>query len=410
MAQKREIPADVLQQAYAQTQQQVAKGGYSPTKDPKFPVLPTFLQTRKIIYFPRTNVEVIDGEEILVTTKSVRHSINKGNFTQMVRCIHGLKVEQLGWNGECPLCQAAGHSWDLYNLKLDKAAADLGLSSRTEDPNNLLKPYKESANKDREVDTKQGFVTTPVVVVPVKPDLTPDPEQAPEVYFLDWRESRWDENIIKLLSALRNAPKSPAGMFFTFDYNYDTKGQQPNPRDAARKMKISIIQDPDHLAMFKPYIEQYEESAKEFTVAKANEVIIANEIMFYDEVEKIAEEGSRKTLKLLEMMRQQQGLEGQGQPQLGMNPQFAQQQGGNALLSFGQPVQNVGLEQGQPPVGQPMGQPMPQMGQPVPPMGQPVPPMGQPVPPMGQPMPQMGQPLGQPVNPTDSPLGKPVEQ
>lgn len=414
MATKRPIPQDVLQVALAQAQEQKASTGFSPTLDSNFPVMKPFLNQQIVVYVPNTNTVTVDGKETMQFVNSVRHQVNRGNFTEYVRCIHGLELEALGWDGECPLCKATEESWELYNIKLDAEAARQGLASAKDDPNEVLKTFKTQIGKERAVNKREAYLSYPLVVVPVGADKLPIQGGVPEVFIHDVRKGRYDDLMDKALKQLLKKPEHPNGLFLIFDYTYDTKGQQPNPRDAGKNLTVTVISSEDHLQHLKPLIPQLEEAAKEFTIEKINSVLVANQFMYKDEVEEIANKVMSPTRLQLAALRegQNQMLNGGGQPALGVP-----QANGNSLVAYGQPVQqNQQVDPNFNPMlqGMPQGNPLPNQAPPVQqgaptPQGQPAP-QGQPVP-QGQPMQGAPVPQGQPApqgapTPPSNPLGQ----
>lgn len=260
---------------------QEAKGGFSLTEDPNFPIMPTPVNKKVLIYIPTVGLSVDEGGvanwDIL---NALVHRYKAGQYTQTVRCIHGLMgnevFDEFGYDGNCPACDATAEGWKLYNAKLDYVAAMKGID-RQADTADLLKDDRKKANEERVMDGSEEFLVFPVVEIPWDaknqcPDATA--MEGMKSYFVYWRKDRYEDSLMKQVGSLIPAPNHPAGLFWLWDFTYDTGGKQANARDSAKNASYAIIQSPQLIQQWEPLKQRAEEISQEFTLYKAAEVII----------------------------------------------------------------------------------------------------------------------------------------
>lgn len=261
--------------------------------DPNFPVFSTPVNEDILVYFPRVNCTTDENGETMNVLTSLVHDYKKGNSFGKIRCIHGLTgndlFNTLGYDGTCPACEAVNECWDLFNKKLANEAKRMGVDPQN-DPSNVLKSIKETLRGEMDMKGADEYVTFPIVIIPQKAKMTPSDDAANNLkcVYVTWRKKRYVDSILSALDSLRNNPGHPAGLFWYWKFSYDTNGKQANARDAAKNAKYNIITDAEDL---KYLIPACEEKAKNFTIVKAAEVIVANQFMYkedmVEEVDKI---------------------------------------------------------------------------------------------------------------------------
>lgn len=267
------------------------------------------------------------------------HDGKNGKQFTSVRCISGLHnefFEQLGYDGTCPACEAMHEVWDLYNVKMKAEAAKWGIDPQN-DPADSLKPHREKILGEMDLKNAEEYVTFPIVIIPTKAKMTPadDALTTMRVEFVTWRKKRYNDAIIATLDTMMNNPGHPAGLFWMWKFSYDTQGKQANARDSAKNAKYAVINDASALPLLEPLRAAAEEKAKEFTLIKAAEVIVANQFLFKEDVDAEVRKIMSRTRQLLQLSSvsgtQQQLPAGQPVGQLG---------GANPLANFGvQPQQ-----------------------------------------------------------------------
>lgn len=342
----RKVDASLLAQLNAGAEgQEVQKGGFSRTTDPKFPVFSTPINKDILVYIPMTNVvKTENGEEMKLLTAHT-HTYREGNVTGMIRCISGLTggafSEVLGYDGTCPACEAVKDCWSLYNLKLKAEADKLGIDPQN-DTGDILKSARRKILDEMDMKGSEEYVTFPVVIIPtqeksVKP--TADALQNLSVQYVVWTKKRYEKNIIGALDSLMNNPGHPGGMFWIWKFSYDTQGKQANARDSAKNAKYMPITDGDFLKAMAPGKPALEKAAAEFTNEKASEVIISNQYMYKEDLEERVNKIMAKTRNLLALSE----TESLGAPALNDNP----------LAGFGAlPNADLGVESSVPKFGE----------------------------------------------------------
>lgn len=339
--------------------QELQKGGRK-SIDPNFPVFGTPVNEDVLVYIPRTTVVSVEGGEVMQVLPSLVHEGKIGKVFTSVRCIHGLVggvYDQLGYDGTCPACEAMADVWELYNLKLNAEAKRLGVDLQN-DPNDTMKATRETLLRDMDLKNAEEFVTFPICVIPTKGPFQPtdDAKDNIQVYFVHWRKKRYEDKILGALSSLIDTPQHPAGLFWLWKFTYDTGGKQANARDAAKNAKYTAI-SPGESARFNHLIEVCEEKAKEFTLLKAAEVIVANQFLYKEDLE-------AEVNKILNRTRQQlETIKISGVPQaIGGGQALQLGTSANPLANFGVTQQgaNLGADSAtQPQFGLPQTPPAP---------------------------------------------------
>lgn len=278
-----------LARIYAMRQSQVVSHTFGST-DPKFPLFKTPVNENLLVYIPALNVTKLeDGTEYNDLLKVSLHNwrIGERQFGQ-IACISGIDdddpmAQELGYSGHtCPACEAYSECWDLVNARTVAYAKELGIDPQ-QDKDDRLKNVRQEAMAKMALSRSSEYVTFPIVVIPHK-NLRPEPdaEKKLQVYFVTMGLQRYQEKVCAGLSSLFDNPGHIAGRFMTWSYVYDTKGAQPNARDAARNASFNIIADAAGVQMLEKFKVPAEEAAKEFTNLKALEVLTTLEVKEYN--------------------------------------------------------------------------------------------------------------------------------
>ena len=345
MARRAVNPAMLQQLVQGSMNQELPKGSKKST-DPNFPVFSTPVDEDILVYIPRTNLQVGENGETMNLLQSFIHDGKIGKQFVSLRCINGLTGEffsELGYDGSCPACDGMVEVWELYNAKMAAEAKRLGIDLQN-DPNDTMKPIRETILREMDLKGAEEFVTFPICIIPQKARFTPtdDADKNIQTVFVQWRKKRYEESIIKTLSGMMNNPGHPAGMFWLWQFVYDTGGKPATAMLAAKNAKYNAISKGDS-AHLEYLIPACEESAKEFTLLKAAEVVVANQFLYKEDLEAEVNKVLAKTRQQLDAVK----LGVTGQPALGGGaPQIGAPQ--NALANFGvaqgQPAVNLGGE------------------------------------------------------------------
>lgn len=270
---------------------QEAPSNGSKVWNPDFPLFQTPLNRKVLVYIPKD----FDQRKV----ELLIHDTHKGKQFGQARCITGLVdgFEQFGYTGECPYCKATEAAWELYNIKLDQKARELGIT-RDNDPDNLLKGTKETLLKEMAVKNADKYICFPIVLLPCDEagNLNSNAKEGVQACYVLWREQRFND---KFSSEVLDGLASPAGTFERWSFTYDTKGQQATAMLSAKALQVKILEKPDILAQLNPYIEACEKVVEPFTQAMAIDNIKALNFYRYDDVERDAEACIKSTRALV---------------------------------------------------------------------------------------------------------------
>lgn len=328
----KKVDMSILTQAMEGAQHQELQKGSPRTLDPKFPVFSTPVNQDILVYIPRVNMVNGENGETMQLLSTFIHDYKKGQGYGQLRCINGLTpainpvYEVLGYDGSCPACQGMSEVWELYNRKLSEAARKLGVDPQN-DPGNVLKSAKDKIREEMDLKSPEEYVTFPIVIIPTTGKMQPAPDAHKNlvVQFVTWRKKRYEDNILAPLETLMTNPGHPAGMYWVWKFSYNTEGKQANARDSAKNAKYNIITEAQAVEFLKQFTPFCEEAAKEFTNAKAVQVLVANQFLYKEDIDKEVSGIMAKTRSLLEI----------SDVNSVATPQIGGMIGGNPLAGFG---------------------------------------------------------------------------
>lgn len=323
----RKVDLSLLAQLNAGAENQEIKKGSSKTTDKNFPVFSTPVNEDILVYIPKTNLVATENGEDMKLLNVFIHDYKQGQGFGQLRCINGLSggvYDMLGYDGTCPACEAMKDAWELYNRKLKAEATKLGIDPQN-DPGEVLKSARTKILGEMDMKNPEEYVTFPVVIIPLKGKMQPADDALAnlKVQFVTWRRKRYEDNILAALDTLMVNPGHPAGMFWVWKFSYNTEGKQANARDSAKNAKYTPITDSAALSILSKLTSACEDAAKDFTNEKATEVIVANQFMYKEDLDKEVDKIMSKTRSLLEIS----DIGSVAQPQLTA--------GANPLASFG---------------------------------------------------------------------------
>lgn len=301
----RKVDLSLIAALTAGAEGQEIKKGHSKTTDSKFPVFSTPVNEDILVYIPKTNVVTTENGTDMKLLSTHIHDFKQGNGYGQIRCINGLAggvFETLGYDGSCPACDAMKDEWELYNRKLNAEAKKLGIDPQN-DPGEVLKSARTKILGEMSMKNPEEYVTFPVVIIPLKGKMQPadDAVKNLKVQFVTWRKKRYEDNIVAALDTLMVNPGHPAGMFWIWKFSYNTEGKQATARDSAKNAKYTPITDSAALSILGNLTEACEDAAKEFTNDKATEVLVANQFMYKEDIDKEIEKVMAKTRSMLEV-------------------------------------------------------------------------------------------------------------
>lgn len=288
---KRKVNPELIAQMSAELKAQEAPASaFSKSEDTAFPVFSVPTEKQLIVYIPRTPVvtKTADGVEVENPCISYQHAVRDGKSYTNIRCINGLHNGVLGFDGDCPLCNAVGEAYQVYSKKLAIRAAAMHIDITKDSSNPVLLPVKQELGGEMPVKKAEKFYTVPIVVLSEDPSKPINPADF-KVYYWDVREQHLKDKLYKSLSAGLTTIGSAAvdeptmfGRFYVFDYRYDTKGATANKMMAAKNVQYTVLDGAQlNLTQFVPAMEQL---ASTFTVEKAVDVVKSNQLWYKEDL------------------------------------------------------------------------------------------------------------------------------
>lgn len=381
MAMKKVVDPALIGACVAGAENQVISAGTPKSDDPNFPVFRTPLEKDLIVYFPKVCVQNVDGKEVYNPLYSHAHSVRKGAKQYLTyRCISGLSggaYESLGYDGSCPFCDGIATCWELYNEKMARKAAELGIDLNN-DANDSMKPFRTDFLNEMVIKRAEEYVTFPIVIISDTGAIPQSLEAATlEAQYVTMRRDTFEQKIMEPLTKQAVPIPHPGGMFFKWCYTYDTKGKQANVRDAAKNAQYLPIVDMGGVTALQPFVQAAEAKAAGFTNTQAAAVVIMNQFYEKADLEKEADLILADTNRTLSVLKGSAPTAAAALPAGGTTATIEQ-----TLSAFGVPTAQI--ETTAQPAVQPNGQPITpaqMMGQPVAPaqmMAQPVAPTATP--------------------------------
>jgi len=285
------------------TQEQVKAAPKS--RDPlNFPVFEIPVNKKVLVYVPNHIVQGTDGKDSLRMDKPLIHALQVGKSYMNVRCVSGLVAEEIGYTGECPLCDGCSDPWDLANMLIAQKCKQQNLDPDDKEAE-AVKAIRSAAFSDRKLKDSMRYYTFVISVFETLNDdgktLVKDENGAPR-YKNMWytvSEEQYNKTWAKTLEALEDEPTHPGGMFFTLNYCYTPKRGEPNKRDSARALVVSYkkMTGTEKVRAF------LDKSTEEWTVEKARETIISHSLYSMNDLNALADdtlESTRNTIALLQ--------------------------------------------------------------------------------------------------------------
>lgn len=287
---KRKVEASLIASTMQALKNQPAPNeNYAKSEDPNFPVWRPEVKKQYLVYVPMTPCRTdANGTVVADPLMTWQHATQSNGGFSSIRCFNGIVNETLGFDGTCPLCEAAKECGQEYMMKLNFEATKLGISEVKDNP--ALEATRTKLNGERAVKRAEEYITFPIVVLSETPQnaLTQEDMANFKVYYMEMRKSTYDEKIVKALESqippiAIEPSNAPFGKLFTFNYNYNSNGQEPNIRDAVRNVQYTPVNNMPYYQSMAAFINYAENLAKEFTNEKAIEVIKASQLWYHED-------------------------------------------------------------------------------------------------------------------------------
>lgn len=339
------------------TQSQSVSNAQPRTLDPNHKLFRFVTNDKHLVYVPNFYTEDEEGNKSLQVEAPYVHAVNYGRQFMQFRATQGMQgLEEFGISGNSPLFEAVQEGWELYNLKYKMVAEQMNV-----DPNNdvgdVLKPKRQELLNERVVkdaDASNRRYYFPIVLFETKKDaktglntfewvLGDDDMPKYEIQWMDVSQSQWDEKWAKLADSLDDGD-CVAGKLLSLNYHFtDDISSEKNPRrDSGRNLNINIRpQKTEHAEFFK-YLDGV---AKDYTPAKAREVIVACALLSDEQQQGIVDEVMQESrMELASLKNLNLGIGQQNQQQL---PTQGNQTPDNALANFGGVQEQSNADAGQ---------------------------------------------------------------
>lgn len=337
-----------------QTGKKHEKTEFSPVTDSNYKMLKLEADTIYDIYVPNLTekVELLDeegtpvkddnGEVIMVDDMAVDkfavhnvYGLNKDGtkriFKGNYRCTHGIKMEDEGLDGSCPLCDA----FFQIETKWVRTKAEAEAKARGVDPNNVeeMKAIKKKLWKQSFVSNTSERVTLPVFElvkekkivngkeksVPVKAvddagnpiyvdGDTNQPMYQFNVYWYTMAKSRYEKFFCDSVAMLsENEDTIPAGYIFSIKAG---KGKPMEVAKEATCVAKGIPGQMKNMSKIAYMYEYFDKIAEEkYTVADAMNVIKENQLHTVEELTKLVVANEAPKQKEIDLLEAQEGLD-----------------------------------------------------------------------------------------------------
>lgn len=278
------------------------------SRDPKnFPVHEIPVGVKELIYVPNHTFLDAEGKEHLRMDMPLLHAVRDGRRFLYYRCINGIVDEEVGYDGECPLCEATADAWDLANFQIKDQCEARGLNSEDKD-NKQVKDIRSNCYGDMVLKNATRYYTFPIVVIQTEKNLGKVPltdENGNLLYSIQWysiSEAQYNKKWVTTLEAMEDDPTHPGGHFFVLDYSFVPKNGEANKRDAAQNVAVHAR------TVFKEEIgakikAQFDKETEAWTPEKAMETVINNLPYSKDDLNEIQDTILADTRTMLELFK-----------------------------------------------------------------------------------------------------------
>lgn len=332
---------EALEQVEKATKSQSLSTSVPRTFDANYPMFSFETNNKHLVYVPNFYTVDEEGKKHLVMESAYVHPVVNGRQFMYLRSTQGLQgLEEFGISGDSPLMQATQECWELYNLKYKQVAEAMGVDPAN-DTGEVLKPKRIELLNQRVVKDPVLHHYFPIVVFETEKDpktglntfkfVVDQKTKVPKfkICWMDVSESQWKEKWSKVLDSLDDG-ETIAGQLLSLNYNFTTDiSKEKNPRrDSGRALNINVRPVNDNL---KSFFAELDKLAKDWTPAKAREVIIACALFSDDEQREIVDSVMQETrMELNALKAMQLGVSG-AKPQAIPEPQSP----ADALSNFG---------------------------------------------------------------------------
>ena len=298
------VKIEANSQLAAQTMAQSLSKVAPKSKDPvNYPVFEVPVNSKVLVYVPNHVVTNADGVEELRMDKPLIHSVKDGSRFAYYRCINGLNSAEYGYDGTCPLCEGVSEPWEYAKEFIASMCKSNNLNPEDKD-NDTVKKIRSNAFQDRVLKEATRYFTFPIVVIDtVGNDCKtimrgPDNNVQFKIMWYTITETQYNDKWKKSLDSLEDEPTHPGGHFFVLNYSYTPKSGEPNKRDSARNLVVSVKSAKSMDGLRK----QFDALTEDWTPEKAMEMVLNNNFYSKEDLQYVTDtvlENTRNQLALL---------------------------------------------------------------------------------------------------------------
>lgn len=274
---------------------QTGKSSVDKSYDPDYPVFEVPINQKVLAYVPNHVVADESGAMDIRKSSIVAHPVIDGRSFADIRCIADSHVGSLGHDGSCPLCEAVGKTWELYNKQYADIARSKGVAVDAPEAQELLKNDRSELVKNRVIKEGDRWFVFPIVVIDCEEGtLTPKKNAEGQITGTPmWYQIRETTYIEKWTAGLDTvelpdggAPTHPAGLWVVLNFTYQPKSGQHNKRDSARNLKVSYKTMSE---AYDSWATHFDKMTETWDIEKANEVLAICAIRDMDEMRELAD-------------------------------------------------------------------------------------------------------------------------
>lgn len=341
------LSAEERQQISAASAAQTGVPSRIRSYDADFPVFEVPVNQKILAYVPNHTVIGPDGSVLLRMDQFAAHPIIDGRSYGDVRCSLDVRLDSLGLDGSCPLCDSLrDEMWALYNKEYQDIARTKGIDPKSPEAQEALKEDRKNLVNAMAIKSPAIWYTFPIVVIDcVEKDgqltLTPKKDAQGRItgrpMWYQIRKSTYDEKWGAAFDGLSDTdqgenggiPTTPAGMWVILNFTYTPKSGKHDKMGSARSLKVSF----KPMQGYEQWATYFDQLTEEWTPEKAQDTLVMNAVRSMDEMRQVADEIAGPTRRKLAMY------------ELGETTKPAVQgDANNALASFGgTPVENAGV-------------------------------------------------------------------
>lgn len=308
------------------------------TFDPDYPVFDIPVNQKLLVYVPNHTLMQPDGSINLRWDKFAAHPIIDGRTYGNVRCTQGIRVDSLGLDGSCPLCDAGSEIWDLYHKEYEAISKAKGIPTDSPEAKEGLKEDRRKLAQDMVIKQAEVWLTFPIVVIECEekdgqlttiPKKTADGQIVGKPCFYSIREKTYNDKWVPAFETVDGdeVPTHPGGRWVILNFTYTPQSGQHTKMGSANALKIGFKNMGED---YKSWETHFDNMTADWTPEKAQEVVVLDVIRDMEETQEIADQLLKPVRDKLAIYNLNGGVSSPTAPAIG-----AQGDAQEALANFG---------------------------------------------------------------------------